>query len=92
MDRYTPIGWVDTDIYHGGDFQSYANAVYLRGAQFLDALRGRIGDDAFFIFLKDYALQMSGKRATADDFFRILRVQTSAEISDLLAEYFQVPH
>jgi len=92
VDRYTPSGWVDTDIYHGGDFQSYANAVYLRGAQFLDALRRRIGDEAFFIFLKDYALQMSGKRATADDFFRILRVHTNVDISDIITEYFQVPH
>jgi hypothetical protein len=92
VDAYAPTGWVDTDIYHGGDFQSYANAVYLRGAQFLEALRGRIGDEAFFAFLKDYAAQMSGKSATAVDFFRILRNHTSADISDLITGFFQNSH
>lgn len=91
VNAYAPTGWVDTDIYHGGNFRSYANAVYLRGAQFLEALRGRIGDEAFFGFLKDYAAQMSGKRATADDFFRILRTHTSLNISDLITDFFQKP-
>ena len=83
---------MDTDIYHGVDFRTYTNAVYLRGAQFLQALRERIGDDAFFAFLKDYAAQMAGKRATVADFFRILRQHTSVDISDLLSVFFQNPH
>ena len=92
VDNYSPSGWVDTDIYHGVDFRTYANAVYLRGAQFLQALRGRVGDEAFFAFLKDYAAQMAGKRATAADFFRILRQHTSVDFSDLVSAYFQNPH
>ena len=92
IDAYSPTGWVDTDIYHGVDFRSYANAVYLRGAQFLQALRGRVGDEAFFAFLKDYATQMAGKRATATDFFRILRQHSSTNISDLISGFFQNSH
>jgi hypothetical protein len=92
VDAYAPAGWVDTDIYQGSDSQSYANEVYLRGAQFLEALRGRIGDVAFFAFLKDYAAQMSGKRATAEDFFRILRCHASADLSDIISLYFQHPY
>jgi hypothetical protein len=92
IDAFNPTGWVDTDIYHGGDFQTYANAVYLRGAQFLQALRGRMGDEAFLAFLKDYATQMAGQRASAADFFRILRQHTSAGISDIVSVYFQNPH
>jgi len=92
IDAYNPAGWVDTDIYHGVDFRTYANAVYLRGAQFLQALRGRVGDEVFFAFLKDYAVQMAGKRATSADFFRILRQHTSANISDLITSFFQNPH
>jgi hypothetical protein len=91
IDAYAPTGWVDTDIYHGVDFRTYANAVYLRGAQFLQVLRGRVGDEAFFSFLKDYAAQMAGKRATSADFFRILRQHSSADISDILSAYFQNP-
>ena len=92
IDAFNPTGWVDTDIYHGVDFRTYANAVYLRGAQFLQALRGRVGDEAFFAFLKDYAVQMAGKRATSVDFFRILRQHTGADISDILSAYFRNSH
>ena len=92
IDSFSPSGWVDTDIYHGGSFRTYANAVYLRGAQFLHALRERMGDEAFFAFLKDYAMQMAGQRASAMDFFRILRQHTSTNLSDIVSEYFQNPH
>ncbi len=89
---YAPTGWVDTSIYQAAGYRPYVNAVYLRGAEFLEALRGRIGDAAFFAFLKDYATQMAGRRATAEDFFRILRAHTSGDISDIIAAYFQNPH
>jgi hypothetical protein len=89
VDAYSPSGWVDTDIYHGDEFRTYANAVYLRGAQFLEALRRRVGEDVFFAFLKDYASQMAGKRAVADDFFRILRQHTNLDFSDIQRTYFQ---
>jgi hypothetical protein len=92
VDAYGPAGWVDTDIYHGVNFRTYTNAVYLRGAQFLVALRGRTSDEIFFAFLKYYAAQMAGKRATADEFFRILRTHTSADLSDIISSYFQHPY
>lgn len=89
---FSPYGWVDTDIYHGGSFRSYANAVYLQGSLFLNELRGRMGDEVFLAFMKDYAHQMTGKTATADDFFRILGHHTSANIANLITEYFQHQH
>ena len=92
VEAYSPSGWVDMDIYHGDDFRSYANAVYLRGAQFLEALRGRVGDVAFFAFLKDYARQMAGRRATADDFFNILRQHTHVDFTNIQQAYFQRLH
>ncbi|MGB8213308.1 MAG: M1 family metallopeptidase [Anaerolineales bacterium] len=92
IDAYAPTGWVDSDIYHVVDLRTYTNAVYLRGVQFLQALRGRIGDEAFFAFLKDYATQMAGQRATSADFFRILRLHTNASLSDIISAYFQNPH
>jgi aminopeptidase N len=70
----------------------YTNAVYLRGALFLQALRERIGDVAFFAFLKDYAIQMAGKRSTPADFFLILQQHISVDISDIVSQYFQSPH
>jgi hypothetical protein len=87
LTQHEPLsGWVDTSIYDLN--RSYTEAVYLRGAEFLADLRLRIGDDAFFAFLKDYAASFSHRRATTDDFFRILRQHTQADISDIIGRYF----
>jgi len=92
VNYFSPTGWVDTTIYSGGSFRPYTNAVYLRGADFLYDLRVRIGDEAFFAFLRDYATQMSWKIATTADFFTILRQHTDVDFSDLVTKYFQNPH
>ena len=89
VNSFDPSGWVDSTIYDGSGFREYVNAVYLNGANFLDALRTRIGDQAFHSFLKNYAVQMAGKRATAQDFFRILRETTNVDFSDIESSYFQ---
>jgi aminopeptidase N len=88
VETFSPTGYVDSTIYTSGDFQTYANAVYLRGAQFLHDLTARIGDEAFFAFLNDYAAQMSGKIATAEDFFGILQQHASTALPALVGEYF----
>jgi len=92
VNYFGPNGYVDMPIYDAVSFRDYTNAVYLNGATFIDDLRVRMGDDNFFKFIKDYAGQMSYRRATANDFFRIVREHTSANISDLIAAYFQNPH
>jgi len=84
-------GWVDTDIYNGGTFRAYTDAVYLNGATFIDAIRSRIGDEAFFAFLKDYAARYSHGRATSSDFLAVLGQNTSVNFSDIVASYFQRP-
>ena len=41
IDFYNPQGWVDIPVYAGGGFTPIrTNAVYFRGAHFLDDLRG----------------------------------------------------
>lgn len=92
VNYFGPYGYVDQSIYEFNSFDEYVDAVYRNGATFLEDLRARIGDQAFYAFLKDYAAQMSYRRATAADFFRILRQHTSKDFSDLIAEYFQNPH
>jgi aminopeptidase N len=83
---------VDSSIYDLGSFRPYTDAVYLRGAEFMEDLRVRVGDEAFFAFLKDYAAQMAYQRATAEDFFRILRQHTDVDFSDIVSSYFQYSH
>ena len=89
IDFYDPQGFVDIPIYEGQGFRPYTNAVYFQGAHFLEDLRNRIGDDAFFAFLQDYLAQGRGRIVTANDFFRILSQHTGTDYSDLLRKYFQ---
>jgi len=89
IDFYKPQGFVDIPIYEGQGFRPYTNAAYFKGAHFLEDLRARIGDEAFFAFLQDYLAQSRGKIVTAADFFRILRENTSADFSDIVRQYFQ---
>jgi hypothetical protein len=88
VDYFKPGGYVDTSIYNSSTFRNYTNAAYLNGAHFIDDLRGRMGDDAFFAFLKDYAALHSRGRVTSTDFFATVREHTQADISDLIAGYF----
>jgi hypothetical protein len=92
VDSYSPQGGVDSTIYDFGGFRPYVNAVYLRGAQFLDDLREVVGDEVFYTFLRDYAEQgrqrSPGSLSSTSDFFEILANHTNKDISDLLREYF----
>jgi len=89
VNYFSPFGYVDTSIYNGSTFRLYVNAVYLNGANFLSELRTRIGDEAFFAFLKDYAARFSHRHATAADFFAVLREHTNVNFSDIVRRYFQ---
>lgn len=89
VNYFGPSGWVDTSIYNGGTFRAYTNAVYLNGANFLEDLRTRIGDDAFFAFLQDYASRFAHGHVTSYDFFAVLRQHTNKDFSDILRAYFQ---
>ncbi len=89
VNYFSPAGWVDTNVYDGIAFRPYTNAVYLRGAKFMEALRLRIGDEAFFAFLQDYAGRYGRRRVAAADFFAVLHEHTSADVSDIVGAYFK---
>jgi hypothetical protein len=88
VNYYHPTGSIDLPVYSYNGFRPYVNAVYLRGAHFLEDLRHTIGDEAFFAFLKDYVSTYSGKIASRQDFFDTLSRHTSADIQLILQEYF----
>ena len=92
VDFYHPAGYLDTRIYDAGGYRAYTDAVYLNGAHFLEDLRQRIGDEAFFAFLKDYAAQNAHRRTTTVDFFALLRHHTSVDYSDIIGKYFKDLH
>jgi len=86
--RFNPTGWVNSTIYDYKSFRPYVNAVYLRGALFLQALRELIGDEAFFAFLQDYTKRNAYQQATTQDFFDILVDHNSSDLSRLKKFFF----
>jgi hypothetical protein len=89
VDYFGPRGYVDTTIYDGGAFRPYTNAVYLNGAHFMEEFRTRLGDDAFYRFIKAYAAVFSRERASGTGFFTLARQYTDRDLSDLIGQYFQ---
>jgi hypothetical protein len=89
VNYFGPNGYVDTNIYEPATFRAYVNAAYLNGANFLEALNYRMGDDAFFAFLQDYTSRYGRSHATTADFFAVARQHTTADISDLINAYFR---
>jgi len=88
VDYYEPAGLVGESIYDYIGYRAYRDAVYLNGQEFLQAVRQRIGDQAFFAFLKDYIARYRRQIATGEDFFTLLASHSSVDITELLAEYF----
>ena len=89
IDFFKPSGYIDIPVYQGQNDDTYKHIIYFNGAHFLQNLRERIGDEAFYAFIKDYFSQNKGKIATSDDFFRILDAHTDVDYSDILRGYFQ---
>jgi hypothetical protein len=85
---YEPDGLLSGRVYDYYGYEDYRQAIYLRGAQFLDALRKTVGDDAFFAALKDYVAQYQGKIATTADFFNVISQYSSADLTTVKQEYF----
>lgn len=87
---YEPVGGVNASIYDFNHFRPYINAVYLRGAIFLQALRDEIGDPAFFEALWQYA-QLEGKSGywrTVDDFKHTFSQVSDADLTPIFSAFF----
>lgn len=90
IERFSPNGWVDSSIYEHSSFESYVQAVYMRGALFLRDIRTAIGDERFFTTLRNYADYGAGKIVSADDFFWTLAYQMNTDLTPILNEYFRL--
>jgi len=87
---YSPEGPVNADIYAFRQYRTYIDAVYLRGAYFLQALRDEVGDPAFFEGLRKYVQSVDTQALrTGEAFFDAFSQVTDVELSEILAEYFQ---
>lgn len=86
VDRFQPTGWVDSTIYEHQAFRSYVDAIYLRGAQFLQAVRDQVGDEAFDELLHGRVAVSLLRQASAEDFFEMLEAAGVPEA--LIGGYF----
>ncbi|MCB0204711.1 MAG: hypothetical protein KDI55_22350 [Anaerolineae bacterium] len=85
--RFQPTGWVNSTIYEHQTFRPYVDAVYLRGAKFLQSLRDRVGETEFRELLQMYAMRFSQGQAKAEYFFNILYALGASD--DPTSEYFR---
>jgi hypothetical protein len=85
---FSPEGWVDSTIYDLRTYRRYVNAVYLRGALFLERLRLIMGEAPFFELFSAYIDQNRGRIADTYDFFQLVDEITDKDYSDITAEYF----
>jgi hypothetical protein len=88
---YAPGGYVDTPIYDFYSPRSYIDAVYLRGALMLQALRDNMGDDIFMIWLHHYATTMKGQIAYPRDLWSELPVDVYMMTQPIRASFLKQP-
>jgi hypothetical protein len=86
---YNPGGALNRDVYAFTDLREYINAIYLRGAQFLQNVRDVLGDELFYAWLRAYADQRAGQIAAADDLWRALGAESFERISQVLSAFFE---
>jgi hypothetical protein len=85
---YNPSGSVNSTIYNQRTDRAYVNAVYLRGALFLDELRSLVGNDPLMAFMKEYASRYQNHLASSSDFFKVLFEFGPVDLSPLLTRFF----
>jgi hypothetical protein len=91
VQTYAPVGDVGSTIYDHPDFRTYVDAVYLRGASFLEALRTYAGETELLAFLRMYADEGAFGINTAADFLQLLQASTDADIQPVFSSFFQHP-
>ncbi len=83
--------WTNT-IMDPGVTHQYQNAtVYTRGAMTLQALRTKIGDDAFFRTLKDYQATFGGSAASTQDFVALAQRDSGQDLRDFFKVWLYQP-
>jgi hypothetical protein len=90
VNDHAPTGPVDLRIYETANFREYVNAVYLRGVQFLHDVRGVMGDEAFFAFVRQHLREGAGRIVSAEEFlWRLAYATDVAPLRPIMDEYFR---
>jgi aminopeptidase N len=65
----------------------FDNAVYVRGAMTLQALRDEVGDDDFWTIIRTWAADRSGDNVTTPEFIALAERVAGRELDDLFATW-----
>jgi len=79
----------------GGDWTScdgYFHAVFYRGTEFLTAVRGAMGDDAFFAALRGWVDRHRHGFATGAELLRHLQREADADLQPIFDAYLEDPN
>jgi len=83
-----PSGFVNATIYTYPDYEQYRQAIYLRGVQFLHAVRAEMGNELFTAFLQQYYSVGKDRVVSSKTFFEILENVYPEDVDELRLEYF----
>jgi hypothetical protein len=86
---FQPQGFVDAKSDEFSSGRLYINAVYLRGALMLQAIREVIGDAAFVAWLERYTKDNWGRIATVQDFWGAMEPLDYQRIEDVRRQYLR---
>ena len=94
VNYYEPEGRIDRSIYGFQEFTdqylTYRNATYLQGAKFMAALKNELGEEQFYLFLREYADRNRDQLVTGEDFFSLLEEYVDIESLNWLEMYFEL--
>ncbi|HSH79539.1 MAG TPA: M1 family aminopeptidase [Herpetosiphonaceae bacterium] len=80
----TPI---DLEVTEYADARSYVAVIYGRAPLFFDALRGELGDDAFFRLLREHYRRNAFGRATTEGFEKLAEEIAGRELDPFLSAW-----
>jgi aminopeptidase N len=69
----------------------FDNAVYVRGAMTLQALRNEVGDEAFFTILRRWLAVKSGGNGTTEEFIALAERISGHQLDDLFEIWLDTP-
>ena len=89
LDEFRPLyGFVDTPVYAYRSYRPYVDAVYLRGAEMMHAIRMEIGREAFLEALRAYLDAYRGGFAAGQDLIDQFKEVSGKQIDAVLTPYF----
>ncbi|MEQ8672669.1 MAG: M1 family metallopeptidase [Aggregatilineales bacterium] len=92
VNNFSPLGDVDSTVYEFGTARDYINAVYLRGALMLHAIRQTIGTEDFFDLLNTYADVSNGQIADAQSFWSLMTEDQLALTQAIRTMFLESPN